>query len=80
AFGGMAATPARAAAAEAALAGAPLHEQSFAAAADALARDFTPLSDWRASGAYRQAGAAGLLRRLYWRAARPDLRLEVHAP
>jgi len=80
AFGGMAATPARAAAAEAALAGAPLHEQSFAAAADALARDFTPLSDWRASAAYRQAGAAGLLRRLYWRAARPDLRLEVHAP
>jgi xanthine dehydrogenase small subunit len=79
AFGGMAATPARAPRAEAALTGAPLEEASFAAAAKALAQDFTPLSDWRASAGYRQAGAAGLLRRLYWRAARPDLLLEVHA-
>jgi xanthine dehydrogenase small subunit len=80
AFGGMAATPARAPRAEAALTGAPLEEASFAAAAKALAQDFTPLSDWRASAGYRQAGAAGLLRRLYWRATRPDLLLEVHAP
>jgi xanthine dehydrogenase small subunit len=79
AFGGMAATPARATAAEAALAGAPLTEHSFATAAAALARDFTPLSDWRGSAEYRRAGAAGLLRRLYWRIARPDLAMEVHA-
>jgi xanthine dehydrogenase small subunit len=79
AFGGMAATPARATAAEAALTGAPLDEASFATAAEALARDFTPLSDWRGSAEYRAAGAAGLLRRLYWRAAHPGLAMEVHA-
>jgi xanthine dehydrogenase small subunit len=79
AFGGMAATPARAPTAEAALAGALLDEASFARAAEALAQDFTPLSDWRGTAAYRLAGAQGLLRRLYWRAARPDLALQVHA-
>jgi xanthine dehydrogenase small subunit len=79
AFGGMAATPARAPRAEAALTGAPFAEASFAAAAEALARDFTPLTDWRGSAGYRAAGAAGLLRRLYWRAAHPDLAMEVHA-
>jgi xanthine dehydrogenase small subunit len=79
AFGGMAATPARATAAEAALAGAPLAEASFATAAEALARDFAPLSDWRGSAEYRAAGAAGLLRRLFWRAAHPELAVEVHA-
>lgn len=79
AFSGMAATPARATAAEAALTGAPLAEASFATAAEALARDFTPLSDWRGSAEYRAAGAAGLLRRLYWRAAHPELAMEVHA-
>ncbi|MBO1076003.1 xanthine dehydrogenase small subunit [Roseomonas marmotae] len=79
AFGGMAATPARACRTEAALVGAPLEEASFATAAEALEQDFTPLSDWRGSAAYRLAGAAGLVRRLYWRAARPDLPLEVHA-
>ncbi|MDB5369633.1 MAG: xanthine dehydrogenase [Roseomonas sp.] len=80
AFGGMAATPAHAPLAEAALTGAPLADASFATAAQALARDFTPLSDWRGSAEYRAAGAAGLLRRLYWRVARPDLAMEVHAP
>ena len=80
AFGGMAATPARAPAAEAALLGAPLEEASFLRAAEALAQDFTPLSDWRGTAAYRMAGAQGLLRRLYWRAAKPELALQVHAP
>jgi xanthine dehydrogenase small subunit len=80
AFGGMAATPARAPAAEAALLGAPLEEASFLCAAEALAQDFAPLSDWRGTAAYRMAGAQGLLRRLYWRAARPELALQVHAP
>ena len=80
AFGGMAATPARAPTAEAALLGAPLEEASFLRAAEALAQDFTPLSDWRGTAAYRMAGAQGLLRRLYWRAAKPELALQVHAP
>ncbi|MBL4810772.1 MAG: FAD binding domain-containing protein, partial [Rhodobacteraceae bacterium] len=49
AFGGMAATPARAAGFEAALIGQPWSAASFAAALPALATDFTPLSDVRAS-------------------------------
>lgn len=80
AFGGMAATPVRARHAEACLTGAELTEAVFEAAARALADDVAPLSDWRGSADYRLSGARGLLRRLYWRAARPDLSLEVHAP
>ena len=63
AFGGMAATPKRAAAAEAALAGNPWTEASVDAAAEALERDFTPLDDWRASAWYRMAVAQNLLRK-----------------
>ncbi|EFH09367.1 xanthine dehydrogenase small subunit [Pseudoroseomonas cervicalis] len=79
AFGGMAATVVRAAGAEAALTGAPLAEASFAAAAQALAGDVTPLSDGRGSAEYRLRGAQGLLMRLFWRATRPELALEVQA-
>ncbi|MDQ1081392.1 xanthine dehydrogenase small subunit [Pseudoroseomonas cervicalis] len=79
AFGGMAATVLRAAGAEAALTGAPLAEASFAAAAQALAGDVAPLSDGRGSAEYRLRGAQGLLMRLFWRATRPDLALEVQA-
>jgi xanthine dehydrogenase small subunit len=70
---------ARAKHAEAALVGALLAPASFDAAADELARDVAPLSDWRGTAAYRLAAAQGLLRRLYWRVARPDLAAEVHA-
>ncbi len=65
AFGGMAATPRRAGQAEAALTGAPWSAESIEAAARALSADFTPISDLRASGAYRAAVAANLLRR-FW--------------
>jgi xanthine dehydrogenase small subunit len=77
AFGGMAATSRRAAAAEAALLGAPWSQASVEAAALALAGDFTPMSDWRGSAAYRSAAAAGLVRRLWWRASGEVA--EVHA-
>ncbi|WP_417818597.1 xanthine dehydrogenase small subunit [Tritonibacter scottomollicae] len=63
AFGGMAATPKRAALAEAALIGQPFTAATFDAAAKALTQDFTPLSDWRASADYRTTVAANLLRR-----------------
>lgn len=53
AFGGMAATPKRAAHAEAALVGAPWSEATLVAAAQRLGEDFSPLSDWRASSDYR---------------------------
>lgn len=65
AFGGMAATPKRASHAEAALIGQPWNAETFDAAARALAQDFTPLTDWRASSEYRQTVAANLLRRFH---------------
>lgn len=63
AFGGMAGTPRRAQGAEAALVGQAFGREAFEAAAAALADDFTPLSDWRASAAYRMVVARNLLRR-----------------
>jgi xanthine dehydrogenase small subunit len=68
AFGGMAGTPHRAGACEAALAGAAFARASFEAAAIALQGDYTPLSDGRGSAAYRRQAAANLLLRLWHRA------------
>ena len=65
AFGGMAATPRRAARTEAALDGQPLDEATLALAQQALALDFDPLTDLRASAGYRRRAAAGLLRRFF---------------
>jgi xanthine dehydrogenase small subunit len=62
AFGGMAATPKRAFHAEAALVGQPWNEAAVEAAAKALAKDFTPMSDHRGSKEYRALVAANLLR------------------
>jgi len=64
AFGGMAATPKRASEAEAALRGASLDRpHAWEAAIAALARDFQPISDMRATAAYRMDVAQGLLRK-----------------
>jgi xanthine dehydrogenase small subunit len=65
AYGGMAAVVKRAAAAEAALVGQPWSEASVRAAQAALASDFKPLSDMRASAAYRLQVAQNLLQR-FW--------------
>lgn len=65
AYGGMAATPRRAAQAEAALLGAPWSAASVRAAMAALEGDFQPLSDARASADYRRHVAAQLLWR-FW--------------
>lgn len=65
AFGGMAGTPSRASRAEAALIGAPWAKPAIEAAAAALASDFSPLSDMRASASYRMDAAQNMLRR-YW--------------
>ncbi len=62
AFGGMAATPKRAAKAEKALAGVSLDDPaSWRAARAALSSDFSPLTDQRASAGYRMAVAANLV-------------------
>lgn len=63
AYGGMAATPRRAAGCEAALTGQPFTPESVTAAAQALDADFQPLSDMRASAAYRSLVAKNLLRK-----------------
>jgi xanthine dehydrogenase small subunit len=65
ALGGMAAVAARATGAEQALIGAPWSRATFDTAGSALAADFKPLSDMRASSHYRMTGAANLLRRFF---------------
>ncbi len=71
AFGGMAATPKRAAAAEGMLVGQAWSETAMRAAMNALAQDYAPLSDMRASSSYRMQAAQNLLRR-FWLETRVD--------
>jgi xanthine dehydrogenase small subunit len=78
AFGGMAATPKRADSAEALLAGRPWSEETLVEAMAALAQDYAPLSDMRASSAYRMQAAQNLLRR-FWFETRLDDPLPVEA-
>ena len=68
--GGVAAVPARATKTEAALAGQPCAEATFDAAATVLEAEFKPLSDMRASSAYRRAVLGNLLRR-GWQQSQP---------
>ncbi len=63
--GGVAATPARARQTEAALRGQPWNADTVMAAAAALRAEFQPISDMRASAAYRQTVLGNLLRR-FW--------------
>ncbi len=65
AFGGMAGVPKRAVLAEASLIGQPWTIAPVEAAAQAMAEDFTPLSDMRASAAYRLTMAQNLMIRYF---------------
>ncbi|WP_041247453.1 xanthine dehydrogenase small subunit [Komagataeibacter medellinensis] len=65
AFGGMAATPRRANRVEAAMRGQMWNETTLEAARNAMAEDFSPITDMRASDWYRRTVAANLLTRLY---------------
>jgi xanthine dehydrogenase small subunit len=71
AFGGMAAVVKRAAQAEASVIGQPWTQATVDAAMAAVERDFTPLTDMRASAAHRLRVARNLLHRL-WLETRPD--------
>ncbi len=71
AFGGMAAVVKRAARAEGALLGHRWSQDAVEAAQAALAEDFTPLTDMRASAAYRMRVAQNLLQR-FWLETRAD--------
>lgn len=63
--GGVAATPACARQTEAALTGQPWTEATAQRAAAVLQAEFSPISDMRASGAYRRQVLGSLLQR-YW--------------
>ncbi len=63
--GGVAATPARATQAEAVLAGQAWTEANARAAGAALQAQFQPISDMRASAAYRRQVLANLMQRLW---------------
>ncbi|MGB7242369.1 MAG: xanthine dehydrogenase small subunit [Sulfitobacter sp.] len=76
AYGGMAGTPKRAAAAEAALNNAAWSEDTIRKAMAAMANDFTPLSDMRASASYRLQTAQNMLLR-YWSEVQ-GLKTSVH--
>ncbi|RZS53121.1 xanthine dehydrogenase small subunit [Sphaerotilus mobilis] len=75
AWGGLAAIPKRSMQAEAAMLGQPWNAATLAAAQAALANEFQPLTDLRASASYRQRIAANLLHRL-WLETRPDAPLD----
>ncbi len=89
AYGGMAATPARAKLAEATLLGKRWSTSTVEAAAKALDSDFEPIDDLRASAWYRRTVAANLLRgffletreeRLPRLSARPSGTIEPESP
>jgi xanthine dehydrogenase small subunit len=65
AYGGMAATPKRAKAVEAALTGKPWTLATVEAAMEAYAADYQPISDMRASAEYRMLAAKNLLKRFF---------------
>jgi xanthine dehydrogenase small subunit len=71
AFGGMAATSKRAPLAETALNGRAWDEAALNDAVRALQEDYRPLTDMRASSAYRMKTAQNLLRR-FWLETRPN--------
>ncbi|RWI28980.1 xanthine dehydrogenase small subunit [Mesorhizobium sp.] len=65
AYGGMAATPKRALGVEKALLGKPWTEATVETAMAEYAKDFTPLTDMRASAEYRALAAKNLLLRFF---------------
>ncbi|HKS13761.1 MAG TPA: xanthine dehydrogenase small subunit [Pseudomonas sp.] len=79
AFGGMAAIPKRARACEAALLGKPWNQSTLERACQALAEDFTPLSDFRASKEYRLLTAQNLLRKYFIELQTPHIETRVTA-
>jgi xanthine dehydrogenase small subunit len=64
-FGGMAATPKRASSCEQALEGKAWNQHTISVAMQAMHSDFTPLTDMRASAAYRMRVAQNLLQRFF---------------
>lgn len=78
ALGGMAGIPKRASHVEASLVGKPFDLNTFDMAAEAIAKDFAPLSDWRASADYRTLVAKNLIKRLYVDISDKDQPTSIH--
>jgi len=79
AFGGMAGTPKRATHVEDALIGKAWSEENVEAALAGFTKDYTPMSDMRASAEYRMQAAQNMLRRVYVESLGiPASVLEVH--
>ncbi|WEX76583.1 xanthine dehydrogenase small subunit [Sinorhizobium numidicum] len=76
AYGGMAATPKRAKAVEMALIDQPWTETTIRAAQAAFETDYQPLTDWRASSAYRMLAAKNLLLRFFMESAGETAQLQ----
>ncbi|MGD9638073.1 MAG: xanthine dehydrogenase small subunit [Alphaproteobacteria bacterium] len=76
-FGGMAEIPKPAYNLEKTLNGKDVTQDIFLDAKKAVADDFKPISDFRASGDYRATVAANMLERLYTQITKPELVTEV---
>ena len=76
-FGGMAPTPKRALACEAALKGKPWTRAAVAEGQLALRRDYTPITDMRASKAYRSLAAEKLLLKFFIETTEADAETRV---
>ena len=71
-FGGVAATPKRALACEAAITGRPWNRDTLEAGRAALGSEFQPISDMRASAAYRLSVARNLLTKVFIETTEPE--------
>ena len=78
AYGGMAGTPHRAANAEKALIGRAWDEATLQKTMAALAADYQPMTDMRASAKYRADAAQNLLHRFFIETTSPDTETQVY--
>ena len=78
AYGGVAVVPKRAEACEQSLLGKPWDESTVAAGMQALEKDFTPISDMRASEGYRQQIVKNLLYKFYLETSQPGEAANVY--
>lgn len=78
-FGGIAATPTRAPATEKALTGQPWTETTIDMAEAILNKEFTPLTDMRATNDYRRLTTTRLLRKFFIETSQPEEKTRVLA-
>jgi xanthine dehydrogenase small subunit len=75
--GGVAATPSRASRCERVMIGCAWNETTIASGQVALDAQFSPLTDMRASAAYRRITLKNLLQRFFIETTRPEIRTRV---